>query len=72
MQSPARADVAQPITLIVGSAKEMEANNLAEGSALERLIAERMELLASGLYSENDEVIRVLTEQIEQAQRMGY
>eukprot|EP00826_Nyctotherus_ovalis_P026641 TRINITY_DN2079_c0_g3_i9.p1 TRINITY_DN2079_c0_g3~~TRINITY_DN2079_c0_g3_i9.p1 ORF type:complete len:191 (+),score=81.39 TRINITY_DN2079_c0_g3_i9:77-649(+) len=72
VQSPAKVDTAQAITLIVGSAKEMEASNFMEGNALERLIAERMELLASGLYNENDEVIRVLTEQIEQAQRMGY
>ena len=60
----------QPITLIVEANKQTEIKSQPKTTSLERLIAERMELLSSGLYNEGDEVIRVLTEQIEQAQRM--
>ena len=38
-------------------------------SEIDRLIAERRELLQSGLYNENDEVIKVLTAQIESSQK---
>ena len=55
----------------MGSNKEIEGSYLIEEGTVERLIAERTELLASGLYDEGDEVIRILTEQIEQAQRIG-
>jgi len=36
---------------------------------LERLQAEKRELLESGLYTENDEVVKVLSVQIAEAQR---
>jgi len=39
-------------------------------SQIERLINERKELIMSGLYTENDEVVRVLTNQIEAAQKI--